>query len=105
MAKTKAWQLMPRLHILRWRRVLGAAFVFFMYGLSAAVYLRIFIAGGHTVSSGIEIKARILLVCAIIVTPYILIPCLFDKFPRWFVETHYPYILNSMSRWFFALSY
>jgi hypothetical protein len=94
---------MARLHILKWRRVLGAAFVFLMYGLSAAVYLRIFIVVGHTVSSAIEIKARIILVCAIIVTPYILIPCLFDKFPRWVVETHHPNSLKYMSRWFFGL--
>jgi hypothetical protein len=51
-----------------------------------------------------EIKAMIVLVCAIIVTPCILIPCLFDKFPRWVVETHHPDSLKYMNRWFFGLS-
>jgi hypothetical protein len=78
--------------------------VFFMYGLSFAVYLRSFITVGSNIPSGIETKATIILICAIVVTPYVLIPCLIDRFPRWVVQTHHPDALKYMTRWFFGLT-
>jgi hypothetical protein len=81
----------PRLGISGARRVLGVVMVLAMYGIGIAACFRMpqhaATANWLESLSTTEIRGLIALVGAIYGTPYILIPCLLDRFPRWIAQT------------------
>jgi hypothetical protein len=92
------------LGIPKFRRVLGASAVLLMYAAAAIVCARRFlVVRSPEVSPQMEIRAFVVLVCAIISTPYILMPCLLDRFPKWIAQTMPADSLRYITHWFFGL--
>lgn len=84
------------------RRVLGVALVLAMYGIGIAACYGI---PQHTAKplSRTEIRGLIVLIGAVYGTPYILIPCVLDRFPKWIVQASSVKQLRQMAKWFFGV--
>jgi hypothetical protein len=53
----------------------------------------------HTVLSKPDSRGLFILAYTIILTPYILLPCIFDRFPRFVVQAFPKETLKMMARW------
>jgi hypothetical protein len=100
---------LPRLGISGVRRVLGIIMVLAMYGIGIMTCIRVpqHVATENWLESlsTTEIRGLSALVGAIYGTPYILIPCLLDRFPSWITQVCSAKQLRWMARWFFGANY
>lgn len=97
-----------RLGISPTRRVIGAGFVLGMYAVSIAAFVwpnlfgRLATANSPLLPSDTPVMPLVVLACAIILSPYILLPCIFDRFPKWMYSLHTDPELRRMAKWFFG---
>lgn len=97
-----------RLGISPARRVIGACLVLAMYAVSIVAFLwphiydRLATANSPLLPSNAPVISLVALGCAVILSPYILLPSMFDRFPRWMYALHAEPELRRMARWFFG---
>lgn len=101
-----ARDLLGQLGISMGRRIIGAILVLGMYVVAIVAYVHYRQRATHgnlLPLDDIEVHGLVALVCAIVVTPHILIPCVMDRFPRWLVDSSTPEKLQKMAKMFFGV--
>jgi len=73
-----------------------------MYGIAIAACYRIPQHAAQPLSKT-EVRGLIVLIGAVYGTPYILIPCVLDRFPKWIVQASSVKQLSLMAKWFFGV--
>lgn len=83
------------------RRVAGAGLVLAMYAVAGVGFW-------HTVAFGraeLPLQPVLTLLCAFSGTPFLLLPCILDRFPQVVIDVVPVPQLRQMARWFFGVEY
>jgi hypothetical protein len=97
----------PRLGIPIRRRILGVVLVLFMYAAAALGFWEKidFVRTTVGIGAGLPIAPLVPLLGGVCATPYVLLPCIFDRFPRFIVAAVPAEQLRTMARWFLGVEY
>lgn len=97
-----------RLGISPVRRVVGVCLVVAMYAVSIVAFLwphiydQLATANSLLLPYNAPVISLVALSCAVILSPYILLPSMFDRFPRLLYRLHTDQELRRMANWFFG---